>query len=282
MNQTNEFFNNSELAQASYATLNKGEPDPKALIEIGMTTTQAQAFADNWTVIDQYNHSESVEILDELGNPTGFYREVSNGLSATVFEEIDTGKRYLAIRGTTLTDPADIAADGGILFHGLPDLSAQYQALKTKVEQWQHGVLQDSFTVTGHSLGGWLAGGLTVDFAVSIEHAYLYNAPGVFGVGGQLIDLFNQVFGTSFLSIDLGMISNIRAKAGISPIAGLAESLAPVVGIEIEGTVFDNHSIKHLTDALAVYNLFATVDPSTSEEAAKRTIGNGYQGSLAA
>ncbi|SDE53607.1 hypothetical protein, partial [Desulfuromonas thiophila] len=52
------------------------------------------------------------------------------------------------------------------------------------------------------------------------------------------------------------------ASVGISPIAGLGESLAPVVGIEIEDHKLGNHSIKYLTDSLAVYNLFTQIDAS--------------------
>lgn len=251
MSQINEFFVQSELALASYATFSKGEPDQNELINAGMSLNQADNFASKWRVIDQY---------------TDF-----SGVSATVFENIIDGKRYLAIRGKEITDPDEIVEDGGTLFNGIPDKSAQYQDLKNQIKIWQQStVLPYSFTVAGHSLGGWLAGALAVEFPDSIEHAYLYNAPGLFGFAGELIDQFNQIFGTDFLSIDLSNISNIRASVGLSPISGLGQTLAPVVGIEIEDHQLGNHSIKYLTDALAVYNLFATVDPTLGVE----TIGN--------
>ncbi|NLC70239.1 MAG: hypothetical protein GX751_02640 [Desulfuromonadaceae bacterium] len=274
MRTIEKFFKFSELSLAVYSDFYNGMEKNDYEVALkndgkGMSSTQASSFASRYTVVDQYTHRETNEYVDEFGETQVI--ESSNGLSVTVFEEIETGKRYLAIRGTTPIDPADIAADGGILFHGLPDHSTQYQDLKRQVDLWQQtGVLPSSFTVTGHSLGGWLAGGLSFDFAESVDHAYLFNAPGVFGVGGELVDLFNQVFGTSFLAIDLDQISNVRAKAGISFISGLGETLAPVLGIEIEDqslSLAGNHSIVTLTDALAVYNLFATVAPGLDNEA---------------
>ncbi|WP_320055887.1 hypothetical protein [Desulfuromonas thiophila] len=266
MSTTTDYFQQAELALASYATLYfeiSGKDYTDALKDNGdgMSQKQAETFTTNWRVIDQYDGKVEETYTDEFGQEQTFLNPT--GLSATVFESIADGKRYLAVRGTEITDLNDIVADGGILLHGIPDQSAQYQALKSKVEQWQQtGVLSGSFSVTGHSLGGWLAGGLMVDFASSVDHAYFYNAPGVFGAAGELIDLFNQTFGTDFLALDLAQISNIRASVGISPIAGLGESLAPVVGIEIEDHKLGNHFIKYLTDSLAVYNLFSQIDAS--------------------
>jgi len=47
----------SELALAAYATnLVKGEaPDVEKLKKAGMTEAQAQAFKDNYTVVEQFN-----------------------------------------------------------------------------------------------------------------------------------------------------------------------------------------------------------------------------------
>ena len=90
MKTTTEFYRQAELALASYSTLYSGISDIEYIQALqndnkGMSPTQTLDFAANWTVIDQYNHSESIEILDEMGNPTGLYREVSNGLSVTLF-----------------------------------------------------------------------------------------------------------------------------------------------------------------------------------------------------
>lgn len=163
MNNIITYFEQAELALAAYSTFAPGMTlaDYKnALIDAGkgLSTTQAADFAATWSVVTQYTDSLT-------------------GASATVFQEVATGKKYLAIRGTQgLTD---YFADYLIL-NGTPSqLNTQYLLLKAKVSQWLgDGTLTAGFTVTGHSLGGYLAAGLVADFGTSISQAYLYNAPG--------------------------------------------------------------------------------------------------------
>ena len=177
------YFGHAELALAAYAFLDSGKPSKPALIDAGMSDVQAENFATKWIVVEQYTHSEieEVPVYDDGGNIISYItRTVSNGLSVTVFEDAATGARHVAIRGTEITDLGDLTADGGILLHGTPNLSGQYQSLKSKIEEWRaSGVLADPFTVTGHSLGGWLASGLAIEFADTIEHTYLYKSPGI-------------------------------------------------------------------------------------------------------
>ena len=91
------------------------------------------------------------------------------GLSATVFENMTDGKRYLAIRGTESSDLSDILTDVidiGTL--GTAEYQAQYAALSAKVGAWlDDGTLQSGFTVTGHSLGGFLATNLALDYSAT-------------------------------------------------------------------------------------------------------------------
>ncbi|SDE53638.1 hypothetical protein, partial [Desulfuromonas thiophila] len=148
MSTTTDYFQQAELALASYATLYfeiSGKDYTDALKDNGdgMSQKQAETFTTNWRVIDQYDGKVEETYTDEFGQEQTFLNPT--GLSATVFESIADGKRYLAVRGTEITDLNDIVADGGILLHGIPDQSAQYQALKSKVEQWQQtGVLSGS------------------------------------------------------------------------------------------------------------------------------------------
>ena len=105
-----------------------------------MTEAQAAHFALTWRVVDQYN--------DPL-----------TGLSATVFEKIGEVEQYcLAIRGTD--GGMDYIADVHI-YQGLPsEISPQYLSLKAKVQTWladPQKLQGKNFTVTGHSLGGYLA-----------------------------------------------------------------------------------------------------------------------------
>lgn len=256
------FFQQSELALAAYAMDLfpgiTGQPFVDALKDAGMSPTQAARFARDWRVVVQYNHSEPVELQDEFGNGTGSFTSWSNGLSATVFEEVGTGRRVLAIRGTE--NGPDYATDFvDVFLRGSPQRQSQYQSLLAQIALWQTGsqpVLGPTFTVTGHSLGGFLAGALTAEHPEWIDHAFLYNAPGV--RDGNWPAAPEQ------------KVSNIRAESGISPIAALWRDWGAVRLVTIEnqlaGDVTDapfgawNHSQRVLVDALAVYDLFVRLD----------------------
>ena len=262
-----EYFEQAELAFAAYSTLHTditGGAFTDALEDVGkgMSSSQATTFALKWKVVDQYN-------------------DVS-GLSGTVFQEIATGKRYLAIRGTELNDPGDIVAAGIILSGSIPlDLAAQYLLLKAQVQSWlSNGTLTHSFTVSGHSLGGYLAVGLEADFGTDIGEAYLYNAPGLNGVLGSGTALILNAFGIT-APVDLSKIHNLKADAGISPIAGLGAQVAPTIAIAIENQFLSdvsdpplslNHSQRVLTDSLALYAIFARIDPAASVDAITRIL----------
>lgn len=184
-----EYLKQSELALAAYATLTPGVPDTQALQQenVGMSDAQATRFARDWRVVDQYTHSEQTPIYDDGGNITG-YLTTSNGLSATVFQNVATGQKYLAIRGTEATSGSDLWTDlKDLVAIGTPEHQSQYQSLKSKITEWNgNGTLPANFTVAGHSLGGFLAAAVAIDFPGSVEHAYLYNAPGVGGVRANL------------------------------------------------------------------------------------------------
>ncbi len=118
MSNLTEYFKNSELALAAYADLSQGTPDIDELYDDGkgMSPTQAARFASRWRVVDQYTDPRT-------------------GLSATVFEEVGTGERGLAIRGTQL-EAGDLLADG-LLALGVSDrLNPQWSALEAKLGDW--------------------------------------------------------------------------------------------------------------------------------------------------
>jgi hypothetical protein len=142
MNSTVTYFEQAELALAAYSNLTQGMTDAAYKLALigdgnGMSSAQASAFAAKWSVVAQ-----SEDPLTDL--------------SATVFQEVATGKRYLAIRGTE--GVLDYVADY-VIINGTPSLlNPQYQSLKTIVQNWLgNGTLTSNFTVTGHSLGGYLA-----------------------------------------------------------------------------------------------------------------------------
>lgn len=208
MSTINDYVVQSELALAAYGTFSVGLINDEQLIvkEVGMSISQATVFAGKWQVADHYN-------------------DPVTGVSATVFEEIATGAKHLAIRGTELTGK-DILADG-LLAAGLPSiLNPQFTALQLKLNDvWLNDpavFMDQSFTVSGHSLGGYLAAAVKQSYS-QVTDAYLYNVP---GLGGVLGSMTNAIF--EFLSIakmvDAFKFSNIEAAVsdGLNyrPIAG--------------------------------------------------------------
>lgn len=231
MATADQYFIQAELAQTAYGTYANGAIDPNLLTsaDVGMSLAQAQKFAETWTVIAQYT-------------------DPASGLSVTVFAPTsDPNARYLAIRGT---EPAlsDLNADG-LLALGLPaSLNPQYVALKAQIDQWRNdpAVLQGkTFSVAGHSLGGYLAAAVKQQYGSAVSDAYLYNAPGVLGPIGNILSLFG-LDGASTTNV-----WNIRGSDGLSLLSGLGSALGTRVDVLTEPAL-NSHSIVLLTDALKV------------------------------
>ncbi len=244
----NEYFQQSELAFAAYGLLFAGISDDKYidnLREAGMSEEQATSFAATYSVVTQYTDA--------------------SGVSATVFKD-SQGKRYLATRGTESL--GDFNADY-ILAMGFPSyLNPQFIQLRTKVDQWLvNGTLSAGFTAAGHSLGGYLAVAIGTWFSAESGEVYTFNAPGLGGAPGNILDAFRVAFGLSDTALVDGIL-NIRGTAGISLISGIGAQLSPPIFIETESNLnpLANHSIVGLTDALAVYSLFAEISPNLTIE----------------
>lgn len=246
---TETLFQQSELALAAYAKdLLPGRPSTSALEDQGkgMSTSQAQKFAESWTVLAQYT-------------------DPASGLSVTVFAPTsDPNARYLAIRGT---EPAanDLTA-AGLLALGLPAaLNPQYVALKARIDQWllDPAVLQGkTFSVAGHSLGGYLAAAVEQQYGSAVSAAYLYNAPGVLGPIGNILSLFGLT------GVPTANVWNIRGSDGISVIAGLGSALGARIDVLTEPSV-NSHSIVLLTDALAVQAAYSKLAPGLAQNRLK-------------
>lgn len=157
-------------------------------------------------------------------------------------------------------------------------LNPQFLSLKAQLQKWINGernaegemvsapILTGNFTVTGHSLGGYLAAALKAAFPAHITDAYLFNAPGVGGVSANLVSLFQNAFGLEPPAGTNG-IWNVRGLEGLSFITGLGVQLSEPISIQIEGDPglgLGNHSIVRLVDALAVQALYAELLPSAS------------------
>jgi Ca2+-binding RTX toxin-like protein len=257
MSTTTDYFTQAELALAAYGTFTVGNIVATDLTNgsVGMSASQATHFIEQgWTVVA----------------PT--FTDSVTGVSATVFQD-SAGMKYLAIRGTG--GLADIGTDIDLAV-GLPmELNLQYIALKDQVQTWLgNGTLAPGFTVSGHSLGGYLAVGLEAEFGANIGQAYLYNAPGINGLAGGVTAWILDKFGIT-APVDASKILNIKADTGTSLIAGLGAQVAPAIAIHIEDQFFSdvanpplsrNHSQRVLTDALALYAAHAQVDPVASIE----------------
>ena len=102
----------------------------------------------------------------------------------------------------------------------------------------------DKIVVTGHSLGGYLAQLFTIANEAKISHTYTYNAPGLLGLTGTLLNLF----GTS--NIKSNKITDILAKDGIN----FTNAMGLNVGKEIQVSG-DSHGIKDLTQILYFYDM---------------------------
>lgn len=207
MSNINAYFWQAELAQAAYGVFfdKTIAIDDLTNSSVGMSTSQAITFAKNWQVVTQYS-------------------DPITGVSATVFQPKDSSAKYLAIRGTELA-VNDLTVDG-FLASAMPlNLNPQFIALKTQIDTWLNDplVLQgQNFTVSGHSLGGYLAAAVKQNYTQMTE-AYLFNAPGVGGLLGNLADALSSALGLSGISPD--NIWNIRGSEGFPIIAGLGYQL---------------------------------------------------------
>src|SRR6266536_945188 len=241
MANVNDYSWYAQLSQAAYADLSAGSIDTRSLRLAGMASQQAADFASRYVVVDRYSDG--------------------TGLSATIFQDL-AGKRYLAIRGTD--DIPDLNADY-ILASGYPAMmNPQYASLRSRIDAWTaSGDLPYRFAVTGHSLGGYLAAAVALGYGQRVDATYMFNAPGLGGIGGDATSALESFLGLPMAKTP-GGVFNIRGTAGISLIAGIGKQLAPPIYAETEGQLnpIDNHRIGTLTDALAFYELVGTLDPA--------------------
>src|SRR5207244_8345411 len=90
---------------------------------------------------------------------------------------------------------------------------------------------------------------------------YTYNAPGVGGPIGNIVDAFRSIFGLGGAAVS--GITNVRGTGGTSLISGIGLQLAPPTLIETEtySNSIDNHRIHTITDSLALYRASSDLRP---------------------
>ena len=191
MPTSNQYLSFGEAALAAYAIgLQAGQSSTTRLVEAGMASAQATRFNDTWSVLSQ--------------SPTSL-----DGFSAVLLQNRASSEKVLAIRGTN--DPADLITDilDIALVGNIANMS-QYQSLEAYYALLvSSGSLSaaEQITVTGHSLGGFLAQAFTARHAGVVQAAYTYNAP---GFGGGVAQMF-EFFGITDASAANSRIVNVRA-----------------------------------------------------------------------
>jgi Ca2+-binding RTX toxin-like protein len=272
MTQISELSVQAELSLAAYANLTKGVPSQAELRKAGMSQTQAEHFAAEWSVVDQSTDSAS-------------------GFSATVFEK--GGQRYLAIRGTEPSDVLDFIADADLGTSGAA--AKQIVALYNYVQrltgtkgqavsqlEWngQNYVLNNAsgavgildtplsgtLTVAGHSLGGHLAIAFGRLFPQLTGQIDTYNAPGFMdGIAAGFFARIDSALGRSSSSFQEAKTTNVYGS-GLNVIAGYADDHGMPQEIFLEE---NSHSIVKLSDSLALYATFSKLSPVLTQSAIK-------------
>lgn len=253
-----EYFKYAETALAAYAVnLLPGIDNEAELKKAGMPTAEATKFDETWEVIEQ--------------SPSP-----GNGFSAVLLRNRTTGEKVLSVRGTESSqmyiDYLTSAVNIGVL--GSVTAMPQYASLETFYQSLVFGGklgANEAVTVTGHSLGGFLAQAFTACHSSVVTAAYTYNAPGFGGLAGSITSQMWAFFGIAESPAVINKIFNIRAADGISLTAGLGQVIGAVQQVRIEAATADPiyyHSITTLTDTLSVYKTYGDLQSSLLMEQA--------------
>jgi Ca2+-binding RTX toxin-like protein len=285
------YFEQAQLSIAAYAVgLTQGiagKPYTDLLEAAGMSAAQAANFASTYTVIDQYTDPVS-----------GFSGAVfdKGGVKYLAMRGSE-GNVNSAIQDWLLTNAEDVGQEGIAIKQGL----AMFNWFQRLVGVNGNAVVQYFFdpltrtigtttgtangrlygqavpmTVAGHSLGGQLAMMLSRLAPSLVSTVYTYNAPG-----------FDTTIRTNQFPLTSAGFFNLLSNVAIGPITGAigAGWSGNMVHLDVEGDavhnigltpgiqniiftesanqgIFDAHLKEPIVDSLALYDLFATLDPS--------------------
>ncbi|MEO6976385.1 MAG: hypothetical protein ABI144_11030 [Gallionella sp.] len=285
MTTITQYFEQAQLSLAAYAVgLQKGMSNADyiaALKAAGMSDIQTADFAKTYTVVDQYTDSGLSGLTD------------GSGFSATVFQDNGNPPQYfLAIRGTDFTSIADLNADVNLATGTLasaqliamvnfclrlqagdgvlaPQLTDATTRSSTGAYGIGPGISLSNLTVTGHSLGGYLGELFEYLFGGGTSQLFTYNAPGFLGD----LSMLNQI--TNTLDLPAGTFATVQANNLVVP-DDAAHDVGVVPGLQTQTPIFSEtnvpgaliaaHRIVPMTDSLAVYKLFAQLDPALNTD----------------
>lgn len=284
MSTIQDLFQQAQLAEAAYADFSDPAVTAKqALQNEGMSESQASAFLKDWREINQ-------------SPPLGFF---GNGFSATLFERLNanqqpTGQYTLSIAGSV--SPIDFANDlldlnsGGVAYFQVQSLvnyvlrlqagsmgtTQQVELLtgatapsltSTLVSGLGPGISPSQLTITGHSLGGFL--GQVFQRIFGSAGVYTYNALGVVRPDAAIFDQLTSLLGLPSGSYSSGPGENLLVPGEPAQLIGTVQGKPQIqIFTETESATINPidtipaHKMGPVADSLALYNLFATLDPS--------------------
>ncbi|MCF6323456.1 MAG: hypothetical protein L3J89_03885 [Gammaproteobacteria bacterium] len=256
-----------------------------ALVSAGMSQKQAEEFADTYTVVEQYSDPGGF-------SGTVFSKGDVNYLAIRGSEALFTSAGNVDWFGTNF---GDVGGDGVAIDQGLAMFNwvqRLYGASGSAVVQYTYntdgtmstytdfatGELSGQttpITVAGHSLGGHLAMMLGRMAPGMFNDVYTYNSPGfdVFGTdptSSGFFDLFNSVpvpltgsIGTDWNTSGV----NTNVESDLVHLIGDVPGISGIIFSESNNQgPLDSHDIVAMTDSLAVYNLFATLDSNLNTD----------------
>ena len=168
------------------------------------------------------------------------------GFQSTLYKSVDN-KKILGIRGTEVEISINSLSD---LYNDLQLALAGVNLQELDLERYYNKLIaqgiispNEKITVVGHSLGGYLAQILTLKHPEVVNNTYTFNAPGIGGLPGTLL---NALGIENFYN---PKITDVVAKDGLSLIAGTGLNAGQE--IEVSG---ETHFIAPMTKILYFYD----------------------------
>jgi len=276
LEQSESLYQNALIADAAYVRLVEGIHYTKYTGSDGSGILEESArvlFLERGFSDRQFDDFKATyQIVDHMPNQ-------NIGLSMTIFQEIKSGQRTLAFRGTEPTGDGigpDLIADIflalglGEVTNSLGQSPVIEQFLKDNgmldtngdtVTEFIHGV-----NIVGHSLGGHLTLMAALDYPDLLSEVYTFN-----GAGIAALDSFYNNHLLPFISGEAAedvayihsVTTNVYASPGFEITRGdvwfsyIGKDLPLFIEKQGSDISIDNHSMSYLVDALSVHRILA-------------------------